>query len=51
MGGLSYFVANNNDPLISADWGLASILTDRDIDSHDLNFPDLDSYKTSPPLY
>lgn len=51
MGGLSFFVANNNDPRTSADRGLASILTDRDIDSHDLDFPNLDSYKTCPPLY
>lgn len=36
---LQYSYGHHYDPRTSADWGFASILTDRDINSHDLDFP------------
>ena len=36
---LQYSYGHHYDPRTSADWGFASILSDRDINSHDLDFP------------
>ena len=36
---VQYDYGHHYDPRTSADWGYASILSDRDINSHDLDFP------------